>query len=128
MIAQELSFRVVSDLRTAIPIRYGEPPQTRRGLPHVQLDQWSPPEIGEELVRRCLRLPQIRTRESRMAAPETLALWLPDALARGPADAFIDGHEFCHLHPCPESAIHVMLSTDLRKQAVAARWAEPPNP
>ena len=125
MIAQEIQFEVVADLRIAPPVRQGEPPRTRRGLPHVQLDQWSPPEIGEELLRRSLRLPYVKTQESRMAPAKTVAFYLPDAWAGGPPGAFIDAHEFCLLQPLPESAIHVTLPRDLREQAIGAGWAEP---
>jgi len=67
----------------------------------------------------------VRTRQSRMATPQTLALSVPDRLARGPKAGFIDGHEFCHLHPPPEGSIHLMLPNPLRTQAIRLGWAEP---
>ena len=60
-----------------------------------------------------------------MASKDTLALYLPDASAGGPPDAFMDGHEFCHLHPQPETAVHAMLPKQVRAQAMSAGWAEP---
>jgi hypothetical protein len=107
------------------PPRIGPRPRTRRALPCLQAEQWPPAEIYQELVGRSLRLPHVRPRQSRMAAPESQALCLPDDLAGGPGEAFIDGHEFCHLHPLPEGSIHLMLPLVPRCQAVEAGWAEP---
>jgi Family of unknown function (DUF5519) len=71
-----------------------------------------------------LRLPNVRSKQSRMASPEVRALYLPDRAAGGPPDAFIDGHEFCHLHPLPEGAAHLTLPDPLRDQVVELGWAE----
>ena len=79
----------------------------------------------EELIERSLALPYVRSKQSRMAAPKSRALCLPDDFATGPPDAFIDSHEFCHLHPLPESSIHLTLPQDLRELAVQLGWAEP---
>ena len=125
MFAQEILFEVAEDLSLVPPLRQGEPPRTRKGLPHAQLDQWASPEIGAELIRRSLRLPYVKQQESRLASKDTLALYLPDAAAAGPPDAFMDAHEFCHLHPQPETAVHVMLPKKIRSQAISAGWAEP---
>jgi hypothetical protein len=49
---------------------------------------------------------------------------LPDAHAAGPPEAFIDGHEFCHLHPLPEASIHLTLPKILRDEVVRLGWGE----
>lgn len=113
------------DLNLELPLRQGQSPRTGRTVPYIQLDQWPPRAIAAELVERSLQLPDVKSRESRMAASDTRALWLPDAVARGPAEAFIDGHEFCHLHPPPECGIHLMLPDDARSLAIGMGWAEP---
>jgi hypothetical protein len=59
-----------------------------------------------------------------MAYPDTCALYLPDGIAHGPAEAFIDDHEFCHLHPLPEGSLHLTLADPLRMEAVRQGWAE----
>ena len=64
-----------------------------------------PREMVDQLVDRSLRLPYVATKESRMALPLSIALYLPDRYAAGPSDAFIDNHEFCHLNPLPECAM-----------------------
>src|SRR5262245_50821693 len=115
----------IADLLAELPVRPGRPPQTGRMVPYVQLNQWPPRAIATELVERCLRLPYVKSRESRMASRGSRALWLPDAWAGGPPDAFIDGHEFCHLHPPPESGIHLTLPEETRTLAIGMGWAEP---
>jgi hypothetical protein len=60
-----------------------------------------------------------------MAAPGSHALYLADACAAGPPEAFIDGHEFCHLHPLPEGSIHLTLPKILRDEVVRLGWGEP---
>lgn len=104
--------------------RSGPPPRTSGVLPHKQLDQWPPAAIIERLVDRSLRLPHVRVRQSRMAAPETRALWVPDERALGPGEAFIDGHEFCHLHAPPEGSLHLTLPREVRSQILQLGWAE----
>ena len=82
--------------------RFGVRPQMHRALPHRQLNQLPPAETMEELVERSLEIPDVRSKQSRMASPRSHALYLKDELAVGPPEAFIDDHEFCHLHPLPE--------------------------
>ena len=105
--------------------RVGPPPRTKPGFPHAQLDQWPPRAIAEELLARSLQLPHVRSRQSRMASPDTRALCLPDSFAGGPTEAFIDGHEFCFLHPRPEFGIHLTLPKNLREDARELGWVEP---
>ena len=106
------------------PPRWGPRPRTQPALPHTQLDQWPPEEIAAELIELSLSLPEVRSKQSRMASPKSHALWLPDRCACGPASAFIDAHEFCHLHPLPEGSIHLTLPNPLRDQMVRLGWAE----
>jgi phospholipase/carboxylesterase len=87
------------------------------------LNQWPSPELTEELVRRSLQLPEVHQRESRVATTGTKALWLPEEIASGPSEAFIDDLEFCHLH-C-EGGVHLTLPKAARVKAVELGWAEP---
>ena len=117
-------FKAQTELTHQLEIRPGVPARIRRSLPHLQLDQLPPAEIAAELIERSLDLPFIRSRQGRMATPRSLALWLPDACAGGPPDAFIDSHEFCHLHPLPDFGIHLTLPDEPRRLAVELGWAE----
>jgi len=105
--------------------RNGPRPKTQRVIPHLQVDQLPPAEIMDELIARCLQLPLVLAKQSRMASPRSIALSLPDECASGPADAFIDGHEFCHLHPLPEGGIHLTLPHGFGEEVVRTGWAEP---
>lgn len=104
--------------------RAGARPRMQRALPHLQLDQWPPADAVEELIERSLEIPLVRSRQSRMASPNTHALYLADEFATGPLEAFIDDHEFCHLHPLPEGNIHLTLPKLLREEAVRLGWGE----
>jgi hypothetical protein len=59
-----------------------------------------------------------------MASPRSCALSLSDQFALGPPEAFIDAHEFCHLHPMPEGGIHLTLPRILRDEVVRLGWGE----
>jgi hypothetical protein len=104
--------------------REGPQPRCSDVLPFRQLDQWPPAEIHERLLAECADLEGVRVRESRMALPGTRALYLPDEIAGGPPEAFIDLHEFCHLHPLPEGSIHLVLPPPVLDRAVALGWAQ----
>lgn len=106
------------------PSRFGPRPRTLRALPHFQLDQLPPVGAMEELWDQCLKIPHVRARQSRMASPQSSALYLADEFALGPPEAFIDEHEFCHLHPLPESSIHLTLPFVLREEVVRLGWGE----
>ena len=104
--------------------RVGARPRMHRALPHLQLDQLPPAEAMEELVERSLEIPCVRSKQSRMASPRSHALYLSDEFAAGPPEAFIDDHEFCHLHPLPEGSIHLTLPKLLREDVVRLGWGE----
>jgi len=78
----------------------------------------------EELLDRSLELPGVQSKQSRMASPRSHALYLADRIAAGPPEAFIDAHEFCHLHPLPEGGIHLTLPKILREEVVRLAWGE----
>jgi len=59
-----------------------------------------------------------------MARPDTKALCLAPELAHGPSEAYIDSHEFCHLHPLPEGSLHLTLPAPYRDLVVQLGWAE----
>lgn len=104
--------------------RFGPRPRTQRYLPHIQLDQWPEPEVFEKLSDGCLALPHVRERQSRMSASDTRALWLPDEKALGPPEAFIDDHEFCHVHALPTGSLHLTLPSGVRERMIQLEWGE----
>jgi hypothetical protein len=59
-----------------------------------------------------------------MAGAESLAMYVKDEFALGPAEAFIDDHEFCHLPPPLEGSIHLTLPGGFLERVVGLGWAE----
>lgn len=102
--------------------RRGLRPSTSRVLPHVQLDQFSPPAIGHLLAARGLELPGVREKQSQIADPEVRALWIPDEIATTRPRVFIIDHEFCHLHR--GGSMHLSLPLDQAKRTLELGWAE----
>ena len=107
-----------------LPGRFGPRPRSSAKLPFRQLEQFPPADIQERLLELSLNLPFIHTRQSRMASAQCRALCVSDTMAGGPPEAFIDGHEFCHIHPLPEGCIHLTLPGTVIERVVALGWAE----
>ena len=78
----------------------------------------------ESLAVSVMALPYVRTRESRMAGSDTIAMCVPDRFGLGPPEAFIDDHEFCHLPPPPGGSLHLTLPSVLMKQTIELGWGE----
>jgi hypothetical protein len=114
----------IADRLHLLPGRFGARPRTSGRLPFRQLDQFSPADIQPQLVELSSALPHVHVRQSRVASPDCRALWLHDSVASGPAEAFIDGHEFCHVYPLPEGYVHVTLPPSMVEGIVALGWAE----
>ena len=96
-----------------------------QGLPCVQLDQWPPEIITRRLAEQALQLPDVSERQSRLADPSVRAITIPDEFARGSREAFIDDHEFCHLHPPPRGSVLLTLPPEIRQESIEFGWAEP---
>ena len=107
-----------------LPGRFGLRPRSSAKLPFRQLEQFPPPEMSRRLLELSLSIPYVHARQSRVASPECRALCVADSVARGPAEAFIDGHEFCHLHPLPHGCLHLTLPAESIEGIVAQGWAE----
>lgn len=60
-----------------------------------------------------------------MAIAGAVALWLEDGHGNGPAGAFIDDHEFCHICETPAGFIHLTLPDPIRETLIEYGWAEP---
>jgi hypothetical protein len=107
------------------PRRSGERPGTTPTNPHTQLEQ----QPSDDRPRRRLEalladLPGVVWADSLISVPGARALTLPPDQAAGPREAFMIGTEFAHLHPAPDSSLHVALPPDIARQAIDAGWAE----
>lgn len=107
-----------------LPVRAGPRPRTTPVNPHQQLDQHAPAAMIEMLVQRLCALPGTVQRPSAISVPGARAFWLPEQDANGPADAFMIGTEFAHVHPLPDGSLHVALPPPLAQAAVANGWSE----
>ncbi|GAA2371841.1 luciferase domain-containing protein [Nonomuraea africana] len=103
--------------------RRGPRPATRPTTPHQQLDQTAPARLQEELWLRMAALPGVRTGRSGISLPDTRALHL--TAASGPADAYLIGAEFAHLHGARDGSLHLSLPEAGVRQAIERGWAEP---
>jgi hypothetical protein len=107
-----------------LPFRCGPRPETSEQPPHVQLNQLPPLTVAEIFVRRVAALDFVASRQSRIAVPTAEAFWIPDAQAMGPPDAFLDDHEFCHIHMVGGGYSHLTLPPLLATLATERGWAE----
>ena len=104
--------------------RSGTRPRTHRGLPHQQRDQQPRDEtIRVLLVQRLAALAGVAEAPSGISVPGALALVFCDATA-GPAEAFMIGREFAHLHPPPDYSLHLTLPEDRAREVIETGWAE----
>lgn len=107
-----------------LPARSGPRPTTTPTNPHTQLDQQPPDhEQRDRLAAAVFALDGVREQESLISVPGARALWL-EVGADGPAEAFMVGHEFAHLHPGADQSLHLMLPEPLARTAIEAGWAE----
>ena len=106
------------------PPRKGPRARMAEVLPFIQLDQWPPEGLVAKVLARAASLPDVMVRQSRMASPETAALALLDEFAVGPAEAFIDLSEFCHLHAAPQGGILLTLPELILDPVIDLGWGE----
>jgi hypothetical protein len=115
----------LSRYREIFQQREGPRPRTTHHEPQQQIDQHADPAIWDELYRRCFALPDVVVRESLISIPGARALWLEEPVPKGEERAFIIEREFAHMHPRPDSSMHLQLPLELAVLAIGAGWAEP---
>jgi phospholipase/carboxylesterase len=113
-----------SQFREVFPQRRGTRPSTTTWEPHEQLDQLGPEELYGELHRRCFSLTGVTEHDSLISFPESRALLLDKELAAGPPESFVIENEFAHIHPFPDSSMHLQLPLELAVLAINGGWAE----
>lgn len=106
-----------------VPPRRGEPPLVS-SQPHEQVTQTAPPQLQERLFERVAALPEVEVGQSFDAVAGTRAFHLSPLRARGPADAFLQGTEFAHLHPGYDGSLHMALPPGLRQAVLSAGWGQ----
>jgi hypothetical protein len=105
------------------PRRIGPPPRTTSGIPHLQLDQWSPPSVQDALWARMVSLDHVLAGSSDIGPMSARGLSLEAESAGGPVDAFLTGREFTHLHGDGSGSLHLTLPPQVAAKAIPAGWA-----
>ncbi len=108
-----------------LPARSGPPPRTSGPAPHQQVTQNAPRELQAELFARVLSLPGVQDDASRLSVEGARAFTLERKMTHGPADAFMVGNEFAHLHPQYDGSLHLRLEPAVAREVVAQGWGEP---
>ncbi|HEX5088630.1 MAG TPA: luciferase family protein [Nocardioides sp.] len=109
-----------------LPTRAGTRPRTTSTFPHSQLDQQPDDERHlDAILAEAASWPSVRRTQSDISVEGARALSLDPSAARGPAEAFMVGHEFCHVHAGGDLSLHAMLPVALAEEAARAGWAEP---
>jgi hypothetical protein len=109
-----------------LPSRNGSRPLTSTELPHSQLDQ-QPGDSRhvDAILAEALTWRSVLGQSSAIAVEGTRALTLDGSAAGGPAEAFLVGREFCHVHAQGDLSLHAALPVPLAAVAERAGWAEP---
>lgn len=109
-----------------LPQRSGPRPATRPDFPQSQLDQQpADSRYVDEILTEAVAWPSVRQEPSKISVEGARALTLEPDDATGPAQAFMIGQEFCHVHAQGDHSLHAMLPKPLAAAAELAGWAEP---
>lgn len=116
---------MISEAR--LPIRAGSRPQITDEFPQSQLDQQpADSQYVDAILAEALSWPDVLGRPSEISVEGARALTVEGSdAARGPAEAFMVGKEFCHVHAQGDFSLHATLPVLLAKAAERAGWAEP---
>ena len=112
----------IQDQVLSLPSRQGLPPSVTEGIPHIQQDQTSSPEVMEALASWAFSLPSVVELPSAASLPGARALTLADDLQAND-DAMIVGREFAHIHANPGAgSLHLRLPADEAGVVIDAGW------
>jgi hypothetical protein len=109
-----------------LALRTGPRPRTTAEIPHSQLDQQ--PGDGrhvDAILAEALTWPFVLGRPSEISVEGARALTLVPGTTGGPAEAFMVGREFCHVHAQGDFSLHATLPLPLAGTAERGGWAEP---
>lgn len=112
--------------QTYLPPRAGPRPSTSAEIPHCQLDQQ--PADGrhvDTILAEAATWPLVHGQPSAISVEGARALTLDGSAPAGPAEAFMVGREFCHVHAQGDFSLHAALPLPLAEAAERAGWAEP---
>lgn len=106
--------------------RTGSRPRVTDDFPQSQLDQQpDDSRYVDAILAEALTWPAVVGRPSAISIEGARALMLDGSVALGPAEAFMVGAEFCHVHAQGDFSLHTTLPVLLAEAAERAGWAEP---
>ena len=112
----------VGDQAFSLPARQGTSPSVTEGIPHIQQDQTSSPEVMAALATWAFSLPSITELPSAASLPGARAFTLTDDLEAN-EDAMIVGREFGHIHADPGAgSLHLRLPPGEASAVIDAGW------
>lgn len=109
-----------------LTLRTGPRPRTSAEIPHSQLDQQ--PDDGrlvDAILAEAFTWPFVIGQPSEISVEGARALTLVPGTGSGPAEAFMVGREFCHVHAGGDFSLHATLPLPLAATARRDGWAEP---
>jgi Family of unknown function (DUF5519) len=111
---------------STLPYRTGPRPQTTTQIPHKQLDQQpDDTRLVDDILGVARRWPHVSAQTSGISVEGACALALDDSVVGGPAEAFIVGREFCHVHAQGDRSLHATLPMELATAVESTGWGEP---
>lgn len=112
-----------------LPSRAGSRPRITEEFPQSQLDQQpADSQHVDAILAEALSWPAVLGRPSEISVEGARALTLDGSIARGPAEAFMVGKEFCHVHAQGDFSLHATLPVPLAKAAERGGVGRTPLP
>ncbi|MEV5355031.1 luciferase family protein [Streptomyces sp. NPDC052693] len=111
-----------------LPPRRGPAPLVVTCDPVEQLTDPAPAGLTQRLVDAVTAFDGVRTGPSYICVRGTRAFHLAPVLAHGPAEAFLAGSEFGHVHPPYDGSLHLMLPDPWGEAVIAAGWGTAATP
>ena len=105
-----------------LPERPGARVATSGGVPHVQRDVETNPDLDSELRRRAFLFPGITSEPSAVSLPGAVQLALDRDLDLASPDVIASSGEFAHIHP--DGSLHVWLPLDVAAEVHNQKWGE----
>ena len=109
-----------------LPSRAGARPDTSKEIPHSQLNQ-QPDDSRhvDAILAEALTWRAVVGGPSQISVEGARALTLDASTVGGPAESFMVGREFCHVHAQGDFSLHTTLPLPIAQAAERAGWAEP---
>ena len=101
--------------------RQGSAPRIDFRYPCLQIDELSPVEIREMLLRQVQTLEGVELQATALSVPGASALVLCEALAKGQPEAFIRGREFALVRQ--DGSTHLSLPPAWGQRVLDREWA-----